>query len=105
MTDDTLFGLPLAAVEKIRGVFAGYPQIEKALLYGSRAKGDYKNGSDIDLTLIGEGLNVSVLLKVLNQLDDLLLPWMFDVSLFEQIDNSGLREHIERVGKVFYDRH
>lgn len=105
MTDDQLFGLPLAAVEKIRGVFAGYPQIEKALLYGSRAKGDYKNGSDIDLTLIGEGLDVSVLLKVLNQLDDLLLPWMFDVSLFEQIDNSGLREHIERVGKVFYDRH
>lgn len=105
MTDDQVFGLPLAAVEKIRGVFAGYPQIEKALLYGSRAKGDYKNGSDIDLTLIGEGLDVSVLLKVLNQLDDLLLPWMFDVSLFEQIDNSGLREHIERVGKVFYDRH
>lgn len=105
MTDDQLFGLPLAAVEKIRGVFAGYPQIEKALLYGSRAKGDYKNGSDIDLTLIGEGLDVSVLLKVLNQLDDLLLPWMFDVSLFEQIDHGGLREHIERVGKVFYDRH
>lgn len=104
MTDDKLFGLPHAAVEKIRGVFASYPQIEKALLYGSRAKGDYKNGSDIDLTLIGEGLDLSVLLKVLNQLDDLLLPWMFDVSIFEQIDHSGLREHIERVGKVFYER-
>lgn len=104
MTHDTPFGLPPAAVEKIRGVFARYSQVEKAVLYGSRAKGNYKNGSDIDLTLYGDGLNLSVLLKILDELDDLLLPWMIDLSIFKQLDHAKLREHIERVGVVFYQR-
>lgn len=101
---DSPFGLPPAAVEKIRAVFARYPQVEKAVLYGSRAKGNYKNGSDIDLTLHGEGLNLAVLLKLLDELDDLLLPWMIDLSIFATIDHAELREHVERVGLVFYQR-
>ena len=104
MMHDVPFGLPPAAVKKIQGVFARYPQVEKAMLYGARAKGNYKNGSDIDLTLYGDGLNLGILLKILDGLDDLLLPWMVDLSIFSTIDNDKLREHIERVGKVFYQR-
>lgn len=104
MMDNVPCGLPPAAVEKIRSVFARYPQVEKAVLYGSRAKGNYKNGSDIDLTLYGEGLNLGVLLKILAELDDLLLPWMIDLSIYSAIDHAGLREHIERVGLIFYQR-
>lgn len=98
------FGLPPAAVEKIQGVFARHSQVERAVLYGSRAKGNYKNGSDIDLTLHGVNLDLNLLLKILGELDDLLLPWMIDLSLYKQIDNESLREHIERVGVVFYQR-
>ena len=101
---DVPFGLPPAAVEKIRGVFANYPQVEKAVLYGSRAKGNYKTGSDIDLTMLGDDINHSILLKILDELDELLLPWMIDLSIFSQIDSESLREHIERVGVVFYER-
>lgn len=101
---DVPFGLPPAAVKKIRGVFARYPQVEKAVVYGSRAMGNYKNGSDIDLTLYGDGLNLGVQLKILDELDDLLLPWMIDLSIFAQLDHLKLREHIERVGVVFYQR-
>jgi len=104
MMNDQLFGLPSVAVGKIRGVFASHPEVEKALLYGSRAKGNYKTGSDIDLTMYGVDLNQSILLKILDELDDLLLPWMIDLSIFRQIDNVSLREHIERVGVVFYER-
>ena len=104
MTPDVPFGLPPAAVDKIRAVFARYPQVEKAVLYGSRAKGNYKNGSDIDLTLYGDGLNLGVQLKILNELDDLLLPWMIDLSIFSTINHAKLREHIERVGIIFYQR-
>lgn len=104
MTDNTPFGLPPSAVEKIRAVFTHYPQVEKAVMYGSRAKGNYKNGSDIDLTLYGEGLNLGVQLKILNELDDLLLPWLIDLSIFSTIDHAKLREHIERVGVTFYQR-
>lgn len=104
MMNELVFGLPLAAVEKIRGVFASHPEVERSVLYGSRAKGNYKNGSDIDLTMYGDDLNHTVLLKILDELDDLLLPWMIDLSIFRQIDNESLREHIERVGVVFYER-
>jgi predicted nucleotidyltransferase len=104
MMNDLPFGLPLAAGEKIRTVFALHPEVQKAVMYGSRAKGNYKTGSDIDLTMYGDDLNHSILLKILDELDDLLLPWMIDLSIFRQIDNESLREHIERVGTVFYER-
>jgi predicted nucleotidyltransferase len=104
MMQNLPFGLPLAAVEKIRRTFASHPEVERSVLYGSRAKGSYKNGSDIDLTMYGDDLNHSLLLKILDELDELLLPWMIDLSIFRQIDNASLREHIERVGVVFYER-
>ena len=102
MINDVLFGLPLAVVERIRAVFALHSEVQKVVLYGSRAKGNYKTGSDIDLTMYGDALNQSILLKILNELDELLLPWMIDLSLYQQIDNANLRDHIERVGTVFY---
>jgi len=98
------FGLPAAAVEKICTVFSFHPEVQKAVLYGSRAKGNYKAGSDIDLTMYGDSLNHTILLKILDELDDLLLPWLIDLSIFKQIDNVSLLEHIERVGVVFYQR-
>ncbi len=98
------FGLKEEIIMQINGVFTKYRQIEKAVIYGSRAKGNFKNGSDIDLTLKGAGLNLSVINSLLNELDDLLLPYTFDVSNFKQISNPDLVEHIERVGKVFYER-
>ena len=104
MTDRLSFGLPMHAVEKLRGVFQGWPQIQRVLLYGSRAKGNYRPGSDIDLTIEGEELTLSQLLAIENQIDDLLLPWMVDISLKHQIDNASLLEHIKRVGVPFYTR-
>ena len=98
------FGLPESAIAKICAVFAAHPEIERAVLYGSRAKGNFKPGSDIDLTLYGAGLTDALLLDLLVELDDLLLPWMIDLSLFASLNHPALQEHIERVGKVFYQR-
>ncbi len=104
MSAESPFGLPLSALEKLREVFRGWPQIRRATLYGSRAKGNYRPGSDIDLTLEGEDLSLPQLLAIENQIDDLLLPWMVDLSLRRDIDNPALLEHLERVGVLFYDR-
>jgi len=71
-------------------------------LYGSRAKGNFKNGSDIDLTLKGDNISLTVLNSIVNQIDDLLLPYSFDLSIFNKITNPDLIEHISRVGLVFY---
>ena len=98
------FGLTEATIEKMNAVFARHPEVEKVVLYGSRAKGNYKRGSDIDLTLYGSTLTQGILYKIDTELDDLLLPYMIDLSIFEQLSNPELIEHIERVGLLFYER-
>lgn len=98
------FGLSDPTCATIRQILGQYPQIEKAVLYGSRAKGNYKTGSDIDLTLLGAALDLPLLLSVAGALDDSDIPYTVDISLFEQIENSALREHIQRLGQVFYVR-
>ena len=97
-------GLSGSTVACIRCVLARFGEVEKAVLYGSRAKGNYRAGSDIDLTLHGPGLRFDQLGLVGNALDDLLLPCTIDLSIFEQLVHTELRKHIERVGKVFYER-
>jgi len=98
------FGLKQATIDKINRVFSAHPQIEQVILYGSRAKGNYRNGSDIDLTIKGEGVTLSQLLKIETELDDLLLPYKIDLSLLHQIDDPDLIDHIRRVGIVFYEK-
>lgn len=98
------FGLSAQTIQRIRDVLKEYPAIEAAILYGSRAKGSYRPGSDIDISLTGKSLDHQVRNKVYRKLDNLLLPYTFDVSLYKQIDNPELIEHIERVGKLFYSR-
>ncbi|OHB35422.1 MAG: hypothetical protein A2Y09_08965 [Planctomycetes bacterium GWA2_39_15] len=99
------FGLKEITIQKICGVFAKYPPVEKAVLYGSRAKGNFKNGSDIDLTLFGgEDLTLEVLYRIMDEIDDLLLPYTFDLSIFHQISDPDVIDHIRRVGVVFYDK-
>jgi uncharacterized protein len=95
-------GLKEQTIESICGVFAYHPLVEKAMLYGSRAMGNFRPGSDIDLTLFGESLTSLELGVIDEELDDLLLPYQIDLSIFHRIENTDLREHIERVGVVFY---
>ena len=103
----TRLGLSGSVIERIAGVLRRHPAIRLAVIYGSRAKGNFKPGSDIDLSVFGEpGQPVSPreLGLVLDEIDDLLLPYTLDLSAFEQLDNAELRAHIERVGQVFYQR-
>ena len=95
-------GLSAQTVERLLSVLANYPQIEKAVMYGSRAKGNFRNGSDIDLTLFGDGIDFGLLTRLDNELDDLLLPYKFDISHFSSLTHPDLIDHIRRVGVVFY---
>lgn len=99
-----LSGLPPETIKKIQQVFTRYSEISRVCLYGSRAKGNYRHGSDIDLTIMGDDLSSSQLLRIENELDDLLLPYKIDLSLFRQIENTDLVEHVHRVGIDFYRR-
>ncbi len=97
-------GLPDSALQQIRAIFGRYPQVEKAILYGSRAKGTYKNGSDIDLTLCGGAdLTLNVLYKIANDLDDLYLPYTIDLSIFHDISDLDVIGNIQQVGVTVYE--
>jgi predicted nucleotidyltransferase len=99
------FGLKESTIKKIRSVLARHPQVEEAVLYGSRAKGNFKNGSDIDLTLCGSAeLTLDVLYKIVQEIDDLLLPYTIDLSIFTSLSDPDLIEHIRRVGVTFYTK-
>ena len=99
------FGLSERTIERIRAVFARHPVVETAVLYGSRANGTHKPGSDIDLTLYGEGISQKEMDRILNELEELDLPYSIDLSVFSRLTHAQLREHIERVGVVFYAHH
>lgn len=98
------FGLKENIIENIKNLLFGFPQVESVIIYGSRAKGNDQPGSDIDLTLNGNLLDLKILNKISLELDELLLPYTFDLSIFHQIANEDLIEHINRVGKIFYER-
>jgi len=99
------YGLQDSAIQKICTVLARYPQVEQAILYGSRAKGNFKNGSDIDLTLYGNAdLTLDVLYKIVQEIDDLLLPYTIDLSIFRVISDPDVIMHIRRVGVAFYQK-
>ena len=99
-----MYGLKEKHINKIIALFANYPDIYKAILYGSRAKGNYRNGSDIDISLVGDILNLNKLLRIETELDDLLLPYNIDISIYNKIENQELLEQIKRVGVILYEK-
>ncbi|MEW6221572.1 MAG: nucleotidyltransferase domain-containing protein [Thermodesulfobacteriota bacterium] len=98
------YGLAGETLERIVAVLSRHQSVERAVLYGSRAKGTHRPGSDIDLALSGAGLDLQSLNRICLDLDDLLLPYTFDVSLLDRMVNPQLKAHIERVGQEFYVR-
>ena len=98
------YGLKQKNIQAIIKVLSSFDEVEEAILYGSRAKETSNPASDIDLTLKGEKLNIRLLNKISWALDELLLPYIFDLSLYSQINNPDLLEHIRRIGKLFYSK-
>ena len=96
-------GLPSHVIEALTHVFKNYPLIKQVILYGSRAKGNYHMGSDIDLCIIAPSLGITQLLEIENKIDDLLLPWTIDLTLQHTIDNQDLLEHIKGKGIPLYN--
>ncbi len=98
MAETTRFGLSEQVISQITNVLAKHPNIQRVILYGSRAKGNYRANSDIDLCLIGDRLTLSEQMHIETELDELLLPYKIDLSVYHQLDNSKLVEHINRIG-------
>ncbi len=102
MKTDEKYGLPIQVVEQLKHIFRSEPRINKVILFGSRAKGNYRNGSDIDLCIEANALTLFDLLKLSDVIEELYLPWKVDLVLMHTIDNPELLKHIQRVGLEFF---
>lgn len=102
MTTESRFGLSENTIGRLVSVFKKHPQIQTVIIYGSRAKGNYRPGSDIDLTIVAPKFSISDRLRIEQEIDDLLLPYKVDLSLIHEIENPDLIDHIQRVGVNLY---
>jgi predicted nucleotidyltransferase len=96
-------GLKKRDVEFILTAVKQFPEIEQAIIFGSRALGNYKRGSDVDIAVIGKELTdktITRLSALLNE--DLPLPYFFDVVSYEKLKNEALKKHIDSKGYIVY---
>ncbi len=95
------YGLSEQDFNIMNSVFLKNKKIELVKIFGSRAKGNYRYNSDIDLVIEGEISDIESQL-ILSELDELPLPYIFDIKVLNNINNTDLIEHIKRVGKLIY---
>lgn len=98
-----VFGLKDSERELICGVFRRHSKVAEAKIFGSRAKGNSQPASDIDLALWGN-VSASLIATIAGELDELPLPYTFDVQAYDAINHQPMREHIDCVGQIFYAR-
>ena len=97
-------GLSEVDIEYIVGAIAKFREIKKAVIFGSRAKGNYKAGSDIDIAIYGEDITIDTISSLHSLLEDESpLPYLFDIVDYTHLEHKELKEHIDRVGIVIYE--
>lgn len=99
-----MYGLSDQNLQELRGILASIPHIEEAIIYGSRARGDYKSGSDVDLSLKGRDLTFHDLALLDDKLYYSYIPYFFDTNSYADLANPDLIANINKDGKVIYRR-
>ena len=97
------FGLSDTVIRELQGVFRRHANIKKVLIFGSRSKGNYRTGSDIDLAIVGNDIDYNQLLSILCEIDDLELLYSVDLLDYQKKKGTPIGDHIDRVGQVFYE--
>ena len=97
------FGIQPGTLKLITGAFRLFPEIRQAVIFGSRAKNKFHNGSDIDIALTGEGISFDTIVRLSGILnEELPVPHHIDLVDLSHLNHENLKEHISRVGKVIY---
>jgi predicted nucleotidyltransferase len=97
------FGLSDTVIKELQDVFRQHANIKKVLIFGSRSKGNYRAGSDIDLAVIGTNIDYRQLLEIQTQIDDLEMLYSIDLLNYDSKVGTPIGDHIDRVGQVFYE--
>ena len=98
------YGILVSDMEDIVSILSTNPKTEMVVLYGSRAKGNFEPGSDIDISWMGDDMGFDDVIKAGLAYDKLFLPYKLDLVIYHQIKEKALIEHIKRVGIVLYEK-
>jgi predicted nucleotidyltransferase len=99
------FGISEQSYQLLLNTFTKYVEVEKVILFGSRAKGNFKKGSDIDLAIKGKNCTPKIALNIeacLNE--ELPIPYFVDLIDYNSLEHRELKEHIDRAGVCFYEK-
>ncbi len=101
MMERNAFGLTRRDMNTIHGILAKYPAVQNVVIFGSRAKGTYHYGSDIDLAIMNDGVTETVISKIKSDFEDSSLPYFVDLVYYPTLSHLELKDHIERIGIIF----
>mgnify|MGYP001044242920 CR=1 FL=1 len=101
-TDRFKYGLSERDISTIQDILMKYPDVKTVYIFGSRAVGKNKYGSDIDLAIMNEGLNNYIVGQIKGDLEESSLPYRVDIVVYPDLDHKNLKDHIDRVGSLFY---
>jgi predicted nucleotidyltransferase len=96
--NNEIYGIKQEVWQKIAEIIYSNSSVDRAFLFGSRAKGNFRDNSDIDIVIKGKNITYEEFASIKNRLDELDIPQKIDLILYENIDNKDLLSHIERVG-------
>jgi len=99
---NTIYGLTERDTQTLFGIFNKFQEVESVYLYGSRAKGTHKSGSDIDLAIMNDGVSEKTIRTIKAEMEDSSLPYFVDITNFTTLTHKEFAEHIQRVGVSFY---
>jgi predicted nucleotidyltransferase len=98
------FGIKDSSLEILTSIFSNYNQVEEVVLYGSRAKGNFSDRSDVDMVICNSNINRHILGSILTDINNSNFPYTIDIQLLENIKSNSLLEHINRIGQTFYKK-
>lgn len=98
------FGLSDKTIKVITDLFKKYTQINKVIIFGSRARGNFKNSSDIDMAICGENIDFKFIRHISAELDELPTPYSFDVLNYSDVENNEIKTNIDKDGVIFYQK-
>ena len=97
-------GLTDRDIQTVYDILNKYPEVKKVWLIGSRATGNYQKGSDIDLAIMNEGVSEKTIRSIVSDFEESTLPYFVDIINYPKLQHPGLKEHIEKIGKLFFNR-
>jgi predicted nucleotidyltransferase len=98
------FGLKAKDIKQISNIISSFPEVHQTLIFGSRAMGNYKTGSDVDIALKGETITHEIVTQIKYQLnEETTMPYFFDVVDYGRLKNEDLKTHIDQFGKALID--